>query len=215
MANQRFSGDIDKLLNSVNSRILISDAPSNNIRVQGFMVSDFSISGGNSYTNIFGSSSQEIADSALKTATSLINFVSGKTGISDVKISERKLMAINSTIHSWVGSNRPSFNIPLIFVAIRESDDVRTPVKSLTKSVYPTEDGIFMIAPLGYDGTGGGTVSIQIGKWLMIHGLVVTSMNATFSQQVIKSGLPLYAKVDITFEPYKLPTVKDVDGYFI
>jgi hypothetical protein len=211
MANARFSGEIDKILGSVNSRILIS---SDEGSVQGFVTSDFSISGSNSFTNAFGAASQEAGDKIIRTATQIGNVIAGNE-----KIAQRKLQAIDSTIHSWTGSARPSLNIPLIFMTIRETDDVREYVKILMRMVYPTEEGLFVVAPLKYDGTGGGTVSLQIGKWLMIHGLVVLSVNAVLSQQVVKmsddSTRPLFAKVDMVLEPYKQPTVDDIEGYFI
>lgn len=214
MANAEFSGDIDKVLRSVNSRILISTPKGN---VQGFVISEFSLSGQNSFTNLFGARSQEIASDAIRTITSIVNRIQGKGG----KIAQRKLEAIDSTIHSWVGSQRPSMNLSMIFVAIRERDDVRESVKTLMRTVYPTEEGIFMVAPLGYSATreGTGTISIQIGKWLLINFLVVMSVNATFSQQVVKlsdgSTRPLYARVEMTVEPHRLPSIDDIEGYFL
>ena len=211
MANARFSGDIDKVLGSVNSRILLSSGKGS---VQGFVTSDFSLSGANSFTNAFGAASQESGDALIRTATQIGNVLAGNE-----KIAQRKLQAINSTIHSWTGSSRPSIRIPMMFMTIREKDDVRNNVKILMRMVYPTEETLFLVAPLEYDGVGGGTVSLQIGKWLMIHGLVVISVDATLSQQVVKmsdgSTRPLYAKVDMVLEPYKLPTSADVEGYFI
>ena len=75
-----------------------------------------------------------------------------------------------------------------------------------------------MRSPGNYDsltGYDGGYMDVAIGKWFKATKQILLSVDFEFSSEVISSGRPLYATGKITFEPFRLISNKEYQGYFI
>lgn len=137
---------------------------------------------------------------------------------------QERIQHPGQTINSWIGSRRPVFNVPLVFVAIRPGDDVRESIKILSRAVTPTIVGTGLgqryRAPLSYSvdlasATAlGGTITMEIGRWFRATGLVMKDMSSNISNIPTPSGLPLMAEATVTLEPFKAVTFRDIEGYF-
>ena len=117
-----------------------------------------------------------------------------------------------TTIKAYVSTTGPTFTLPLFFVALKEDDDIRQNVLKITDLVYPRSVGNTLLTPPGgYLGPVGATrdeppglISIRIGRWFdAIRLFLISDASVTFSKEVIPSGNPLYAKMSVTFTPWK------------
>jgi hypothetical protein len=198
--------------------------------VISFMTQDFGFGGGNEFNSPFESGGLKSLNEKLnmgvvgiKKLASTFGLGGLVKGVGHIQLQERSMTTL-----MWLGPSRPTFTIPLVFVTARANDDVRTAVRILLRTVYPTgsETELFkgakterLTPPMGYDATtGAGTVTLQLGTWLRIRKLVVRTVNFTFSKEVVKIGegltAPLYATGTMELSPYLQPSAADVDNYF-
>jgi len=209
-------------------------------QVVGFISDDITIGSSADWQ-----SPMDVVGGALKTIQSLKNL--GESIVNALvdaigfgAIAQKSLSAYATTVVDYMGTNKPTFSLPLIFVATRPTDDPRVSVLKLLKCVYPSVDqkgsqGLFMRAPLGYArGTwqsghgvlGGvarslstpsqGYVSVSIGNWLSFQYLVINDVKATFSKETTRSTprVPLYARADVSFTFIVTPSYDDVVSWF-
>lgn len=198
------------------SRILIT-IPGEPKGLEGYYCDDLSIGGRSVYGNPLESQMQESLSNSIQ---ALQGFVSNVTGIT-YKVPS--LRSIEQSVAVWNSTEKPSFEARLMFVCIREDQDVRKMVMTLYKTIYPTKTpfgGVdFLNAPLGYSPLPGAdstknTCMVAIGKWFKCDRQIVTSVNFSFSKETIANGSPLFATGSISFEPYRMITYDEFKAYF-
>lgn len=194
--------------------------------VISFMTQDFGFGGGNEFNSPFESAGLKSLNEKLNMGIIGAKKVAGAIGLGELvkDVGFIQLQERSMTTLMWLGPSRPTFTLPLVFVTARANDDVRTAVRILLRTVYPTvSKGAGKTErvkpPMGYSPvTGSGTVTLQIGTWLRIRKLVVRNANFTFSKEVVKIGenltAPLYAVGTMELSPYIQPSIDDVDNYF-
>jgi len=204
--------------------------------VEGFAINEFAIGGSSQYdAGGLVSSLQEIASNILNSATTLMNTafpdMFGGTGLS-----QRVVKNINQTKARWSGTDKPTFNVSFMLIGTDETSGYKviSDSKKMLKTVYPSDAGLLTIrAPLGYatelktldkNYVAKGTVLVTIGQWFMAPNQIIKSVNINYSKEQIRVSrgateaddvfVPLYARVDVQFEPYKLPTIDEIYDYF-
>ena len=207
---------------------------SNSNVLVGFVSQPLSFGGANTYT-----SPLDAASDALNQAWAAIEVAGSKTGVGKwlnekfgggKGLAQYSLKSFEQTASVWTGSATPEFAVKLIFVALRETDDVTIPIQSLMRSFYPTRESLgkgkmtLMRAPLGYgfqpnaNGTmvPYGTLVLQIGKWFRASGLIpVRADGVTFSKECILSGKPLYSECTVVLRPWRMISYNEFAGFFV
>lgn len=218
--------EIDKLRNDPSTRITLT-LPTKDIIV-GFMKQEtFAINGSANYQSAFNRS---LADT-------LIGGLGGRVGqikeLAEIA-SQRKATSLIETILSYGGGEPPSFSLELLFIAIRDDEDVRVPALKLLEGTYPimglqdksgnmskgwigtVTENVIMSAPWGYDyKSKGGRMGVKIGNWFQATEQVLRDVSFNFSKEVIEGGLPLYAEGSITFSPARMIEANELKKYFI
>lgn len=205
---------IEKLSTNSYSRIVV--AGPNLGSVNGFITSELSINGSNEFSTPLESQAQKSLSDNLQAAQA----VAGRLGIQD--FTKFTLQTVEQSVAVWSNSSKPTFSVSLLFIAIKETDDVRTPVANLFKTVYPTFEGFALTSivkpPLGYlpNGmTASGVFTVQVGKWFRAPGQIMNSVDFTFSKETIKSGAPLYATGTIQFTPFRMIEAREIANYIL
>lgn len=227
MAVQVF--EIEKLAENPNYKISIHLGRGRSNIVNGFISGPINMGGGNDWNNPFDSSVQgTMSEVFSKVAPVVSRGVSSFSG-EQKTLAFTSLKSMEQTVLGWTGSKKPTFSIPLVFVALRPTDDVTDPIKKLAKTVFPSEEKLgsgrisvgVTKAPLGYGVTVGrgrliptGTITVRIGRWFFAVNQVVSSFDWTFSKEVIGNGLPFMATATLGFEPFKNVTLDEFYGYF-
>lgn len=210
---------IDQLRHDVNAKTTIimtnKGVPTT---VSGFSMSEFNMSGNSSYSNPFENSAQQALSDKINQGAAAINSFFGTS------ISQFQFKDIRQTISMWSASGKPSFTVSLLFIQTREFEpthgsSVLEPIKKLNAGVYPIVEGTLRIsAPLGYTVKGddvSNVSTLSIGRWFFARNLIMTGVTPTFSQEVVKNGAPLYAQVQVTFEPYRAVDINEVNKWFL
>lgn len=194
--------DIDALVDNPNARTII--ALPGGVQVVGFIQNDIQISGGNDFNNPFENQAQNAINEKLQ----ILQAVAGRF-LGD-KIRQFTIKTVDQSALFWTGSQIPTFNLQLAFVALREGDDIRDSVEKLYSAVMPTFLDVkatsTINAPLGYLPRGrvaDGTITAQIGTWFRASRLVITNVDFTFSQETIENGSPLAAEGSIQLRPFR------------
>lgn len=130
-----------------------------------------------------------------------------------------------NTTYTWISSERPSFSVPLVFLATDPRQTPQYEAVSLAKLCMPRiqEDSAnpTLLRPAGYrsggQGSGNapdGTFTLEIGNWFEASGLVLRDAQLSLSAQRTANGQPLYAEVQATLEPYRLVSEQEFEQYF-
>ena len=185
------------------------------LRSLWFVVDNFSIGGDSKYTDLLESGSDQQAYSKLSQYASFAGqsmpIISKAMAALGVDSSQGGFIQhISQTISFYNGTEKPRFDLSLVFVATNECEDPRIYSCWLYDCVYPTiSDKGMVVSPLGYSpgfNKVDGTVSIRIGKWFQASHQIITSVQTDYSKQVSSYGFPIYCKVKLSFTPYKLPS---------
>lgn len=201
-------------------------------RINALMQGEFTISGGNAFNNPLASTAQESLSEKINIGKAAIESAANLAGKKVNLGSQIQLKTLNQTSLFWTGSQKPTFNLDLLFIALRRGDDVRTQVESLYQTVFPTlgKGGVFLRAPLGYNvngrGEATGTFAVQLGQWFRATRQVMTNVTFTYSQEMIPLDgdpngaeptkfAPLFARGSISFEPFRDITFREFQGYFL
>lgn len=207
---------IDVLKSNPDSKVIIGMP--NNVAVLGFTRGPFAINAGNEWNTPSQGAGQQ----------SLSNVINGIKGFLnnwfEEKAIQERIQHPGQTIKSWTGSNRPVFEVPLMFVRVRLTDDVEAETLKLYKGVFGTSVGGGALsrfrAPLNYAPTfsgtvaASGTVSLAIGKWFLAHGLVINTVNFNFADTPTDGGKPLWAEGSVSLEPFRAITYNEFRNYF-
>ena len=201
-------------------------------QIKALLQGEFTIGGSNQFNTPLASAALESLSEKLNVLKGTVTGLANLAGTSVNLGSQVRLGNLNQTANFWTGSERPTFNIDLLFVALRRSDDVRTQVEPLYQTVFASGSNILSVdAPLGYstDPSGKnatGTFAIQLGSWFRATRQVMTSVSFTYSQEMIPLDgtvngteptkfAPLFARGSISFQPYRDITYKEFQGYFL
>lgn len=208
--------DIDNINTNPNSQIIIA-IPGVPRPVTGYIQNDVFISAGNEFNTPFENQAQNSLNTKLQGLGSVTGRFSDTAG---EKLKTFSLKTIDQSALFWTGSRIPQFSIPLTFVAVRESDDVRDPVENLYKTVFPIFDKLSKSAtirpPLGYFPKGisaDGTISVRIGNWFNASRLVMVNVDFSFSREVIESGAPLFATGTVVMRPFRAISFNEFQGW--
>lgn len=207
---------IDILKSNEDSKVVI--AMPNNVAVVGFTRGPFALNAGNEWNTPDQSAGQQALSSTINEIKGFMN-----TWFSTQAIQER-IQHPAQTIKSWTGSNRPVFELPLMFVRVRLTDDVEAETLKLYKGVFGTSVGGGVAsrfrAPLDYapskSATAGasGTVTMRIGRWFSASNLIFNTVNFNFSDTPTEGGKPLWAEGSISLEPFRAITFNEFQNYF-
>ena len=203
--------DHERAINMYTKIVLVNDKGD---RVEAFVRDNFPFANTSRYQSMFD---LEVLNSLSNGLNALEQAGTMATG---ANIAQRSLKSMNQSMASWTGTDKPSFNFNLIFVATKAEDDPMAEVFKLLKGIYPTADvgSFIMKAPLDYNPNGMagafGTWTVSIGTWFLATYQILTSVNVTVSKEVVQGGKPLFVDAAITFEPYRMITFAEFKQYF-
>ena len=129
---------------------------------------------------------------------------------------------------TWEGTEPIEFSIPFRFDAIKNTmNDVVIPWKNLQKLLCPIRDtaaSMIFKAPgpqisldeatkkLHFDDDR--VLSLRIGKFIYIKGVIVTAISNTLYSKFDIDGNPIQAQADVTLRTIFSPTVSDIENWF-
>jgi len=143
-----------------------------------------------------------------------------------------KTRTFQQTAAKWVGSERPTFNFNVIFVAVRENEDPIIPALKMQKWLLPygplnpslgvngTMNPPGNYAPLNpadstqLSGYSGGFMTLSLGRWFRATDLILTGAEVAYSTTAIASGNPLFTKVAVSCQPFRDITHSEFENYF-
>lgn len=206
----------DEFINNINNQVTVSGLGG----VTGLLQGGLSFNGGNQYSNDYESQAQENASKYFNQGAAAVNAIAGTN-----MATNQRLKSLEQTTQSWTGSAPVTFSIEMLVVATRPTDDTTTMVKRAMGAVMPNRSGggLTIAAPLNYGpkvGAGSltpqqtGTIGVKVGRWFQSYGLIMTSCNPTFSQQVIGTGRPLWSKLSMQFSTYRAFSYGEFLGWF-
>lgn len=181
--------------------------------VTGSLSANFAFGGGNQYQS-FADLAGDIPvigkgiDLKNKLATGLR--LAGRSAVTELET--RKV---------WNSSEIPDFPIEMtLYQTSTDNESIMDKMRRINSAVYPTRNGAFFKAPLGYRFTGQnsrnaqGTVSLSIGTWFRALGLVVSNVSQNFTKEVNSNGHPIEITMTITFQPFRAITYDEWLQYF-
>lgn len=142
---------------------------------------------------------------------------------------QHDFVALLQSVSSYQNSGKIGFSLNLTFLATRSTDNVIDEVNALQSCTLPakfenkpqnSDKDKFplgrVIAPMNYTMTEDTCISVNIGKWFRTPQVfLISRVDARFSKEVIKkTGLPLYATANVSFEAYRMMDAGDVRGWF-
>jgi len=220
--------DFEQLINNQNARVVIDIGRGGGRPIVGFMQSEISVNGSNEFNTLFDTSTQESITTLTNKARQIAQSGRVQQFIQDspAQVEDLRnvsLINVAQTIQEWTASTRPTFSINILFIAIRNGDDVRVPATKLLSTVYPNKTtGGFLSAPNNLTPTAPnrpGVGAVEIGKWFRAPGIIFKEVNNTFSNQVIRldsegsDTAPLYCISTIQFQPFRQPTFSEISKY--
>lgn len=204
----------DKLINKYTKVVFVNDRGD---RVESFIREDFAFQNTARFQSAFDQEKLQKLGGIGTAAGGVINALTGS------RLNQINTTSAALTIATWQGTDKPTFNLQLLFVAYKKGYDVLENVKTLLKGVYPDglmeySAGLVWNAPLSYTPRGlagaDGTWSVAIGQWFYAPFQIFTGVNPRISKHVVADGKPLYAEVMVSFEPYRILTSKEFFEYF-
>lgn len=204
--------DIDLLRKNPNSKVIF--AWYGGATVEGFMIDEtFKVEGTAHFEGLF-------EQGAAGTLLGRFGREVGAVAAFGKKVAQVQFKSALETRLSWVGCDTPEFQVTLLFVVVRATDDPRKQVKILLDAVYPIKtSGMILSPPVGYGlAKEQGKAAVSIGKWFRATGQVVTNASFEFSREVVKcenSFVPLYAQGTVSFKPWRMIDASEIRGYFV
>lgn len=142
-----------------------------------------------------------------------------------------------ASIASYMGSEKPEFELGMLFVHTKNNDDKPEKQASyLLSKCYPDFDSEFLLrSPMGYNPTqmletfgsysgsyvsgssksNTGTCILSIGKWFVMPDLLIRSVNFEYSKECAPDGSPLYAQGTVGFVAARIFSYKEYLNFFI
>lgn len=191
----------------------------------GMMTSELAFGAGNNWNTPLESQQQDNLSNQLQAGGTILTGAANKLGF-NFKNPSYTLRTLEQSIKLWTGSSLPIFSVKMIFVAVREDQDVTGLAASLFAAAAPLKNiqagASFIKPPLGYAVSGinaqSGTFSVELGNngqgaWFSASNQVMTDVNFTFSKETIANGNPLYAEGTISFTPFRIVTADVLQSY--
>ena len=201
---------LDKACNRFSKIVFTNDVdPYPKNTVKGFLRNDFNFTITSRYQSAFDQGALGDISGAVNAGTSVAN------GALGTNIQNMQGKCLDLTVANWLGTDKPTFSITMLFVSYKPEINVINEVKKLMKGVLPFKGmGNWSLnAPLKYAPKGAagasGCWTVRIGNWFVGPFMIMTSVAPTYSKEVVKDGQPLYADVAVTFEPYRLIDAKE------
>lgn len=119
------------------------------------------------------------------------------------------------TIQKWQGQSPVMVSFHLAYVAIHDAfNEVVVPVRELLKFPLTPEFTPFLLkTPV--DPTGGETACCYaLGKWFAIPGLLPVSVQPDYNHTLDKTGHPISATVEISFQYFRACSMQDIQKWF-
>lgn len=147
--------------------------------------------------------------------------------------SQKRLELMLTSRLVWVDSQRPVFNLDLLFIGTKKYPDPRVNASALLEGTQPYDESgsatALVNAPWKFSfskadesswrssgtGAGEGKITVQIGKWFKATNQVLLSASFNFSRETTERGYPLYAQGSIQFTPFMLTTSYDMRKFFV
>lgn len=196
--------------------VRISGPDGSGFSLKGLIESETSFTMSNQYTDGL----EEAAGQA--SATGIMNAAANVFGKSQSLIKN-----ISQTISQWSGTSKPQLPVTITLINTSSKSDIVGKVKKLMILQAPSVGMMSISHPTDYSGeliSGGlsssssvkvkGTWIVEIGRWLRVDRLILLDANAVFSKEITVDGQPLYARVQLTFQPCILPDKDVIAGYF-
>lgn len=199
--------NIDDLRKNPNAVVQIIPKGRNVSSVTGLLQSDLTFALTNTYSSPFemGNMQQQLSDTVSQVITGANTFLG-------TDIQQATLQTLANTMNIYKNSERPTFQISMLLISIRSSENIMTDVKNIMRMSLPTySDTTKLISPpLGFlpklDSVSG-TVDIRFGNWFWAPDQLINSATFTFSKEMLPNNSPLWAKVDIAFQPWLMPVL--------
>jgi hypothetical protein len=211
---------IYKLMNNVNSRIIITGLSK---EITAYTTQDFGFSASAQWSGRNPNAFMDLANKMEGLTKEVYNRTFGKkfgelaTGIT-LDIAGSKL--------NYQGTEPFGFTLNLYFIALLPGDDVRKKIGYLAEGLFPEfgdiagVQGMRLIAPNKYNKGAklkdiSGAIKVRIGKWFHTEKIfVIDNMDFVLSKEIIRSGLPLYAKGSVSFKAARVLSIKEVKSMF-
>lgn len=124
-----YSGYTDFAIAASHAHNLVTIDIDNGPQVFGYVMDDFQYAIGNRFETMF-----ETMGGSLNEKAAMANQIAAATGVDAKQFILRNL---NQTVAQWVGSDRFSFQLTMLFLATSPKDDVRVPVQVLQRMMLP------------------------------------------------------------------------------
>jgi len=221
--------EIEKLYSRPETTIQIGLPHLSNSRDTVFLwTGQFSIGGSAEFTTPYDSvRAQKLKEFSVMASEIFSEVASAVGGDKLQKLSEYVnkgvLTSVNQTVAMFSGYKKPVFTVVLVDIAYKPN---MNPIKRLTpllKAVFPeVATSVTVSKPFNYTTriSGGeifaeNAVSVRIARFFEAHNwMIIRDVQLSFSNETTDTGFPLYGTAQVTFEPYKLPSYKDVLSWF-
>lgn len=223
--------DIEKLVydNANATTHIVCDSPS--LSVDGFVTSELRIALGNSYSSPLQNQAQDALAAAAEAGKAVFAGFMTKYGWGEGDLPAWTPKSASQSVYTWAGADRPKFTLEMIFLALKGTDDVRKKPIQLLQGVVPSFETLqapgflagalsstVIVPPLRYlpQGLAGarGSVQVNVGRWFLARKLLITHVDFTFSKETLPTGLPIYSRAAVTFEPYRILSFDEVQMWF-
>jgi hypothetical protein len=140
---------------------------------------------------------------------------------------QSRFQNVLQSISQWQGSNRISFNLPLVFLATKTTDDVLAPILALNRfglaNFDPGANTLFTYAPRRFAGSATeavGAMGFKYGKWFQTPRVFVVRSYTPILSKLSMMGSdgrerPLMAAAQLGIEAYRIISGKEFNEWFI
>jgi hypothetical protein len=128
------------------------------------------------------------------------------------------LMTQSMSAQLFQGAGYVQFSLPLDFIAnIDATQEVTDPIKKLLTMAAPELSGGFLKAPSTYSPslTPQSYVTLTIGTFFRAPFLICKSVAPVWDGMMAKGGVPFKARCDVVLETMKIPTIEDINKWFL
>lgn len=219
--------DIDKIMspNNLAAKVKIYASGTPSVGISGILTGDFSFGIGSEYTSLFDVSQIDDLSQVVNRLTSVVNAYKERFNIK--AIPQLRLKSPGLTTKVFSGTKDIRFSVDVIFLSLRQGDDVIDKVQQLARLCMPTIQNVERAgigvyeAPLGYSTevltkTSNGPVAVQIGGWFSAHGMIVHDVHFNMSRVGSdENGTPLFVTANIQFGPTIEIGLGEFKNYFL
>lgn len=199
--------------------------------ISGYFSDNFSFSTSSDFTgaqSLSGGGLTKILSTLQESAQTLFaNQIKDNSVIQDIL--GNKTTSMMSMISKWTGSKPLSFSVPIIRIALEETDNVLNDLVFLHGCTLPYETtsavknetraawNVFgTVSPaMKYDTTEATCCSLCIGRWFNSKPVFnITNVQSQVSKEMMPNGNPLYAIITVTLTSYRIIDSKEWAEFF-